>query len=248
MKFTRLILGALCGLATSSPAQTRYGSHPSVDVSTNFIRVVDGKIYDIRSSQLWHDISGKIIKKLDDGVTLQTYVTKNEYADVAGQGNAEQHVGAYSAVGIGPRRVVVSSEVVPDKTIMLKHYMIGQVGQTVSVRAMMIEGGDASELWDYGKPYVPPPLTPEQIKAAQEAANARAIANKKKAEETQVNAVRWLQPQATNGNASAQCRLGLHYLNGQGCETNREQAIYWLKKAADQGDAEASTVLTRLQK
>jgi hypothetical protein len=248
MKFTRLILGFLCGLATASPAQTRYGSHSSVVTTTNFIREVDGKTYDIRQSQLWHDISGKITKKLDDGVRLQTYVTKNEYAYVAGHGNAQQHVGAYSAVGIGPSRVLVSSEVVPDKTIMLKHYMIGQVGQTVSVRAMMIEGGDTSELWDYGKLYVLPPLTPEQIKAAQEAANARAIANKKKAEQGQVNAVRWLQPQATNGNASAQCRLGSHYLNGQGCETNREQAIYWLKKAADQGDAEASTVLRRLQK
>ena len=248
MKFTRLILGFLCGLATASPAQTRYGSPSSVVITTNFIREVDGKIYDIRQSQLWHDISGKIIKKLDDGVRLQTYVTKNEYAYVAGHGNAQQHVGAYSAVGIGPSRVLVSSEVVPDKTIMLKHYMIGQVGQTVSVCAMMIEGGDTSELWDYGKPYVPPPLTPEQIRAAQEAANARAIASKKIAEETQANAVRWLQPQATNGNASAQCRLGLHYLNGQGCETNREQAVYWLKKAADQGDAEASTVLRRLQK
>ena len=247
MKFTWLILGVLISLATSSPAQTRYGSPSSVVITTNFIREVDGKIYDIRQSQLWHDISGKIIKKLDDGVRLQTYVTKNEYAYVAGQGNAQQHVGAYSAVGIGPRRVVVSSEVVPDKTIMLKHYMIGQVGQTVSVRAMMIEGGDTSELWDYGKLYVPPPLTSEQIKAAQEAANARATANKKKAEQGQVNAVRWLQPQATNGDAAAQCRLGLHYLNGQRCETNREQAIYWLKKAADQGDVEASNKLATLK-
>lgn len=248
MKFTWLILGVLVSLAISSPAQTRHGSPSSVVITTNFIRVVDGKTYDIRQSQLWHDISGKIIKKLDDGVRLRTYVTKNEYAYVAGHGNVQQHVGAYSAVGIGPSRVLVSSEVVPDKTIMLKHYMIGQVGQTVSVRAMMIEGGDTSELWDYGKPYVQPPPTPEQVKAAQEAANTRAIANKKKAEQLQANAVRWLQPQATNGDAAAQCRLGLHYLNGQGCETNREQAVYWLKKAADQGDAEASTVLTRLQK
>ena len=246
MGITLRILGVLCGLATASSAQTRYGSHSVI--STNYIREVAGKIYDIRQSQLWHEVKGKIVKKLDDGVTLQTYVTKNEYAYGAEQGNTQQHSGAYSAVGIGPRRVLVSSEVVPDKKLTLKHYMGGLVGETVTVRAMMIEGGDTSELWDCGKPYVPPPLTPEQIKAAQEAANARTIANKKNAEQAQGNAVRWLQPQATNGNASAQCRLGLRYLNGQGCETNRELAIYWLKKAADQGDAEASTVLTRLQK
>ncbi len=102
--------------------------------------------------------------------------------------------------------------------------------------------------YDYGTPYVPPALTPEQIKAAQEAANARAIADKKKAYQAQANAVRWLQPQATNGDASAQCRLGLHYLNGQGCETNREQAIYWLQKSSDQGSTEASNILATLKR
>jgi TPR repeat protein len=90
--------------------------------------------------------------------------------------------------------------------------------------------------------------TPEEIKAAQDVAQARAIADKKRAMQGQINAVRWLQPQATNGDASAQCSLGMHYLNGQGCETNREQAIYWLQKAAEQGNLEASNKLVSLQK
>jgi S1-C subfamily serine protease len=90
--------------------------------------------------------------------------------------------------------------------------------------------------------------TPEQIKAAQDAAQARAIADKERSMQGQINAVRWLQPQATNGDASAQCSLGFHYLNGQGCETNREQAIYWLQKAAEQGNLEASNKLVSLQK
>ncbi|MGO9477573.1 MAG: hypothetical protein ACLQAH_08740 [Limisphaerales bacterium] len=38
------------------------------------------------------------------------------------------------------------------------------------------------------------------------------------------------------------------YLNGQGCETNREQAIYWLTQAANQGDQEASNKLANLRK
>ena len=240
MKFTWLILGVIIGLATASPAQTRYGSPSSVVITTNFIRVVDGKIYDIRQSPLWHDISGKIVKKLDDGVRLQTYITKNEYAYVAGQGNAQQHVGAYSAVGIGPRRVVASSEVVPDKTIMLKHYMIGQVGQTVSVRAMMIEGGDTSELWDSGKPYVPPPLTPEQIRANAERAARRAA-------EGRTNLFVWVQKQSTNGDVSAQYRLGLYYLTGCGCASNRVEALKWIKTAADGGSVEASNKLATLK-
>jgi len=156
MKITSLILGVLCGLATSAPAQTNF----AVVIRTNlvtapvYIREVDGKIYDIRYSRLWHDIGGQIVKKLDDGASLQTYVTNNEYAYGERQGNYDQqHSGAYSAGSTGPRRYLVSSEVVPDKKIIVKHYMIGEVGQTASVRAMMIEGGEGSELWDCGTPH-----------------------------------------------------------------------------------------------
>jgi TPR repeat protein len=53
----------------------------------------------------------------------------------------------------------------------------------------------------------------------------------------------WLQSEATNGSVSAQCSLGLHYLNGQGCETNKELAVYWLTQAANQGEIEASNKL-----
>lgn len=64
----------------------------------------------------------------------------------------------------------------------------------------------------------------------------------------QSNAVKWLKSQATNGDAGVECSLALHYLNGQGCETNREQAIYWLQKSAAQGNSEASNKLFTLQK
>jgi TPR repeat protein len=68
-----------------------------------------------------------------------------------------------------------------------------------------------------------------------------------KAYQAQANVIRWLQPQATNGDASAQCSLGEHYLTGQGCETNRTQAIYWLTQASNQGDIEASNKLANLK-
>ncbi len=45
-----------------------------------------------------------------------------------------------------------------------------------------------------------------------------------------------------------QCDLGEHYLAGQGCETNREKAIYWLTKSANQGNLEASNKLAEIQK
>jgi TPR repeat protein len=98
----------------------------------------------------------------------------------------------------------------------------------------------------------------EEAKAQALEAKAQALIEKQKAEAekaarakvyaAQARAVILLQSQATNGSASAQCSLGLRYLNGQGCETNREQAIYWLTQAANQGDQEASNKLASLQK
>ncbi len=105
--------------------------------------------------------------------------------------------------------------------------------------------------WDYGKPFsgalskfkviyrVRPTgiiaerqYSSEERKAMKQAVDAKAVA--------------WLFSQATNGSASAQCSLGLHYLNGQGVETNTALAIEWLKRAADQGDIEASNKLVKL--
>ena len=97
---------------------------------------------------------------------------------------------------------------------------------------------------DYGVPCDPPA---ELIRQQMEIARARAIEDKKKAAIGQTNAFHWLQSQATNGDASAQCSLGEHYLNGQGCETNQEQGIYWLQKAAALGDLQASKKLEQLK-
>ena len=58
--------------------------------------------------------------------------------------------------------------------------------------------------------------------------------------------VTWLLAQATNGSSSAEYSLGLRYLNGQGVETNKALAIEWLRKAAAQGNTEASNRLEKL--
>jgi hypothetical protein len=44
---------------------------------------------------------------------------------------------------------------------------------------------------------------------------------------------------AEQGNAVAQCNLGIIYFNGQGVTQDYKQAVYWYKKAAEQGDAAA---------
>jgi hypothetical protein len=92
-------------------------------------------------------------------------------------------------------------------------------------------------VYDVGAPYTPPvvPLTPEQ-KAA--------LAKKKHHEAVKV--FRWLENQATNGSVSAQTSLGEHYLTGNGTDTNLVLGKYWLQKAADSGDVEASNKLVSL--
>ena len=100
---------------------------------------------------------------------------------------------------------------------------------------------------DYGVSCGVPDWFIEQQKKQADAAQAAIEAQKKKAFESQKHAVEWLLSQATNGSASAQCSLGIHYLNGQGVETNKETAIYWLTQAANRGDTEASNALTRLK-
>jgi hypothetical protein len=104
------------------------------------------------------------------------------------------------------------------------------------------------ELWDCGTPYVPKPQTPEQIAAAKEAAKIASDRAHQKYLTGETNTVRFLISEVTNGDASAQCDLADHYLNGVGCETNRDLAVYWFTQAANQGDMEASNKLASLQK
>jgi hypothetical protein len=117
-----------------------------------------------------------------------------------------------------------------------------------TLRAALSDGtavaGQVLELWEY---YLPPAPTPEEIAAAKAQKEMAAQKAAARAYRVQSNVVRWLQPQATNGSASAQYSLGVHYLNGQGCATNREQAVYWLQKASAQGSFEASNILARLK-
>ena len=53
--------------------------------------------------------------------------------------------------------------------------------------------------------------------------------------------------QATNGMPTAQYRLGMSYLAGtDGVKTNRVLGIYWLRKAADQGQDDAGREIARM--
>jgi len=165
----------------------------------------------------------------------------------------------------GSTQVKVGEEYIFQKEILLVNYPTGGVAQGQKLRfdAKLIGTtnftGKTIELWDGGII----PKTPEQweqmkedeakeLAAADQLVENQKIAAQKVADqkiyESQVRAVIWIQSQASNGDAGAQCSLGEHYLSGQGCDTNRQQGVYWLQKASDQGDIEASNLLTNLKK
>ena len=48
---------------------------------------------------------------------------------------------------------------------------------------------------------------------------------------------------AEQGDASAQSNLGVMYENGEGVAKDYKKAVYWLRKAADQGFAPAKEAL-----
>ena len=58
--------------------------------------------------------------------------------------------------------------------------------------------------------------------------------------------LRLIRPLAESGNASGQTNLGFMYENGQGVPKDDQQAVYWYRKAADQGYALAQTKLAAL--
>jgi hypothetical protein len=180
---------------------------------------------------------------------------KNHSDELVSQGNF------IGGVPIKHDPPIIGYETVFTKEVLVVNFLTDGIaeGEKLDIYAVQIGttnfSGHTIELWDAGMAK----LTPEKIEQMKEWQAQTAAFNEKQKAKTQEaaqtkkiliqsNAVRWLQPQATNGNASAQCSLGLHYLNGQGCETNREQAIYWLTQAANQGDVEASNKLAQLQK
>lgn len=93
---------------------------------------------------------------------------------------------------------------------------------------------------DYGIPCGPDPaLVAARQKQIQEAVDARRAIESRRIE--------FLTRDATNGDSWAQYSLGLHYLHGIGCETNEVMGLFWLLKAAQQGNMSASNDLQLIE-
>ncbi len=93
---------------------------------------------------------------------------------------------------------------------------------------------------DYGTPCGPDPsLIAARQKQFKEAEDSRRA--------TDLRRIEFLMRDATNGDSSAQYSLGLHYLHGIGCETNEVMGLFWLIKAAQQGNVSASNDLQQIE-
>lgn len=99
---------------------------------------------------------------------------------------------------------------------------------------------------DYGKLYIPPPLTPEQIEAQKKAvADAKVKANAAKlAGEEKALAAN--QAAADKGDAYGLLRMGERYRDGEGVEKDPAKAKDYLTKAAAAGSPTAQDELKRL--
>lgn len=99
------------------------------------------------------------------------------------------------------------------------------------------------ELYDCGKPYVPPPpkpLTPEQIAAAK----AKAEASKKSGAAA---ALKSNQDAAAKGDSYGLMRMGERYRDGDGVDKDLAKAKDYLQKAADAGSPTAADELSKLK-
>lgn len=193
-----------------------------------------------QSTQKTVNVNGTVNAVIGGVVILDIYQTAHYPGQSYGSAGAYASGGGYNQQEYDHSVAVTNY---PD----VKNATISKYIFTKAVRVGVFQTDQGPiELYDCGRPYDPPPLTAAQIHANQQAAQIHAIASKKNSEQAQINAVHWLQSQATNGDASAQCDLGKHYLSGIGCETNRSQGIFWLTQAANQGDLEASNKLVNL--
>lgn len=86
----------------------------------------------------------------------------------------------------------------------------------------------------------------EESRLEQAAKLAALNAAKIKADAADIRLLHWQQQQASNDYPSAQCSLGIRYLNGKGVAKDESLARYWLEKSAAQNNAEARAALTKL--
>jgi len=265
MKITWLIL-ALGVLAVSAPAQpSRY---EVLKLPYHPIRQVGEKVY---SLQRIYDWDKKATPRDPTPRPMQEWIGYKNRKDFALHYRVEQVLreglilrssGEFAWIGepFGyGEEYYGEGKYNKSEPILLKNYpgadalVGGQKIQFLAIRAgsFRYTGTDGAEYtiaaYDYGKPYVAPPLTAEQI-ATQAKANADAKA--KAGEQKILGAARALQANqeaAAKGDSFGLLRMGQRYRDGDGVEKDLSKAKEYLQKAADAGSPTAAEELAKLK-
>lgn len=215
----KLILLSLCVAAVTAQAQYRI-------INGQVHAISDGTFENLPDKYEVMDIQGhKFICRPYTEIS-QNYTTQNFKNHGAGTAVHRRYIGEMAVFKNFTGNFPVGS------SIVMPLWAVRE-GQTRVVIPRLGPTEIPAIIYDFGTPYTPPPrpLTPAEI-AAKKAAAQKAFEQ--------------IHSQAEAGSASSQYSLGVRYLTGYGCETNREEAVRWLNKAAAQGSIEASNKLASL--
>jgi len=150
-------------LGAQSDAQTNVAP----TISSNWItaakefREVDGKLYNINRSVLWHGHDGKFLKVSTNGIVVQMFTTEPVYQAATTSRETHNSWGGISGYRTVPTTVQVDTKEVPDVKCCLRNYpktLSPAVGQKAFFWAMKTGTTNVDdemlELWDYGLPHI----------------------------------------------------------------------------------------------
>jgi TPR repeat protein len=239
MKTTWLIISFLCVVGISGNSQVTDGFTPR-----DQWRVIDGTPNYAKGDD-WVEFAGKVLEiqpgkgvrlegnynRIGSGATM--YYTGNNYSAFNYEffvANFPYDVAEGDIISVADRFTAHKTSTYTYKTT---------AGGSRTIRQI-----------DYGTPYAPPALTPEQIaaaKAAQEKANVNAKANAAAQKQaTADRALKFNQDAAAKGDMFGLLRMGERYRDGDGVEKDLAKAKEYLQKAADAGSPTAKEELSKL--
>lgn len=237
MKTTWLIIGFLC-VGISGNSQVTYDFTPR-----DPWRVIDGTTFYAKGDD-WVEFAGKVLEiQPGRGIRLEGNYNR------IGSGATMYFTGNSSAFNYEFFVANFPYDVAEGDMVSVSEGFTARKTSTYTYKTTA-GGSRTIRQIDYGTPYVPPALTPEQIadaKAAQEKASVNAKANA--AAQKQVTATRALkfnQDAAAKGDMFGLLRMGERYRDGDGVEKDLAKAKEYLQKSADAGSPTAKEELSKL--
>jgi hypothetical protein len=226
MKTTWLILGILCVVGISGNSQVTYDFTPR-----DQWRVIDGATNYAKGDD-WVEFAGKVLEvQPNKGIRLEGNYNR------IGSGATMYYTGInYSAFNYDFFVANFPYDVAEGDIISVADRFTARKTSTYTYKTTA-GGSRTIRQIDYGTPYAPPALTPEQnaaAKAAREKANADAKA--KAAEQKQAAAARALKfnlDAAAKGDSFGLLRMGERYRDGDGVEKDLSKAQEYLQKSFD---------------